>query len=355
MRARFGTALSLSLLLGVFTSRAADGPLAADPSGGRAASPGAGITTSPAAAPAPLNSAPAVAMGPPALPTVVWPGAMAAYTAPEGELVSEPERIGRDLRYTDRLISVLRPKVFRSGNAKAQEHFGEAIKREREAREAYDLRLYARSARLTREARSLAREAAVMVGPSDQDPVFVSRAIEHAGDALGLADELLRGVARPKVTKRYSGLEKDLAGARELYKAGDIKRAHARAVAVRDGVLELLRECDDLPVPPDTASKALQGAEKALEQVSKELGKKPNASALRHQREALGQLTKARWAYAHKEYRDTVIYSKLVERNLENAVAAQRSEAKAGVQERRMTTTVTSSVGFPGRLTSLTR
>ena len=263
---------------------------------------------------------------------MAWPGAIEGTTVSEADTVSEPEGIARELLHTDRLISVLRLKVFRSGNSKAQEHFGDAIKRERDAREAFDLRLYARSARLTREARSLARESAVMVGPPEEDPVYVSRAIEHAGDALGLAYDLLRSVDRPSFTKRYSGLENELEGARELYKAGEIKRAHAKAIAVRDGVLELLRDCDDLPVSPDTASKALQGAEKALEQASKELGKNPNASALRLQREALGQLTKARSAFARKEYRDAVIHSRLVERNLENAVAAQRSETKTAVR-----------------------
>ncbi len=290
-------------------------------------------------------------MGPPALPTVGW----SAYAAVDVDALSEPERIGRELLHTDRLISVLRPKVFRSGNSVARDQFGVAIQREQEARDACDLRLYARSARLTREARSLAREAAVMVGPPEEDPVYVSRAIEHAEDALGLADDLLRGVARSNVTKRYDGLEKDLAGARELFKAGQIKRAHARAIAVRDGVLDLLRDCDDLPVSPDTASKALKGAERALEQASKELGKKPNAAAQRLQRDAVSQLTKARSAFARKEYRDAVIYSRLVERNLENAVAAQRSEGEGIPQERRMTTTVTSSVGFPGRQYSRTR
>ena len=67
-------------------------------------------------------------------------------------------------------------------------------------------------------------------------------------------------------------------------------------------------------------------------QAKKELGKNPNASALRLQREAAGQLTKARSAFARREYRDAVIHSRLVERNLENAVAAQRSEVKAAVK-----------------------
>ena len=322
MRARIATVLGISLLLGLLLARAADRPLAADASGGRAAPPGAGISTSPAAAPAPVPPAVTFAIGPPAPPAAV----------PEEPSIPEAERIPRDLLYTDRLIAVLRPKVFRTGNIAAKEHFQEAIKREGEARDAYEHRLYARAERLTREARSLAREAAVMVGPPEEDPVYVSRTIIHAGEALGLANDLLKGFGRPEFTKRYSGLEKDLDGARELYKAGEIKRAHARAIAVRDGVLELLRDCDDLPVSPDTASKALEGAERALERAKKELGAKPNASALRLQREAFGQLSKARSAFARKEYRDAVIHSRLVERNLENAVAAQRSEAKPAVR-----------------------
>src|SRR5437762_1501726 len=236
MRARIGTALGFSLLLGLFAPRAVDRPFVANFSGGRAASPGAGSSTSPAAAPAPFISA--VALGPPAPPTVAWPSGIVGTTVSESDSVSESDRIARELLHTDRLISVLRPKVFRSGNS----------------------------------------------------------------------------------------------AARELYKAGEIKRAHAKAIGVRDGVLELLRDFDDLPVSLDTASKALQGAEKALERASKELGKSPNASALRLQREALDQLTKARSAFARKEYRDAVIHSRLVERNLENAVAAQRSETKQAVK-----------------------
>ena len=244
----------------------------------------------------------------------------------------EADQIARELLHTDRLIAVLRPKVFRSGNSKAQEHFQDSIEREREAREAYDQRLYARSARLTREARSLAREAAVMVGPPEDDPVYVARAIEHASDALALADDVLRGAEEQSISRRYAKLEKDLEGARQLYKAGEIRRAHEQAVAIRDGVLDLLRDCDDLPVSSDTASKALKDAERALEQAAKELGAKPNGPAQRWQREALGQLSKARSSFARKEYRDTVIHSRLVERNLDQAVAAQRSEAKPVVR-----------------------
>ena len=189
MRARIGTVLSLALVFGLLTPGAADRPLAADTDtdGGRAASLGAGIATLPAAAPVTSAQLIILAMGPPALPTVAGPTMNAAA---EAEPTPEAERLLKELLHTDRLISVLRPKVFRSGNSAAQEHFGDAIGREQEARQAYDLRLYARASRLTREARSLARESAVMVGPPEEDPVYVSRAIEHARDALRLADGL---------------------------------------------------------------------------------------------------------------------------------------------------------------------
>lgn len=290
MRSRYTTALFLAFVLGLATPRAADFLLAADPDVGPTA---------------PLTST---------------------------ETTTERERIGRELLHTDRLIAVLRPKVLRSGSAKAQEQFAESIKREREAREAYDQNLFARAARLTREARALAREAAVMVGPPEEDPVHVSRAIEYAQDALGLAEDAMTTVQDPNVRRRYADLKDQLEEARHIYKTGAMKRAYRQAVAVRDGVLDLLAECNEIPVSSDTATKALKRAEQAVERVGRELGTKPIAPAQRWQREALAQLGKARSAFARKEFRDVVIHSKLVERNLDEAVAAQRRGPKGSVR-----------------------
>ena len=292
MRSRYGTALPLMLLFALVAPRAADRPLAAGPD---------------------VN---------PVQPSA----AQSAPTQPESE------RIARELLHTDRLITVLRPKISRSGNTKAQEQLAESIKREKEARDAYEQNLFARAARLTREARSLAREAAVMVGPPEEDPVYVSRTIDHAKDALALAEDALRGVDDPAVRRRYNGLANELEGARQLYKTGAMRRAYEQANDVRDGVLALLTDCDDLPVTADTASRALKSAERAVERAGKELGPGPNASAQRLQREAIGQLTKARASFARKDYRDAVIHSKLVERNLDDAVAAQRSGPKGSVR-----------------------
>ena len=48
-------------------------------------------------------------------------------------------------------------------------------------------------------------------------------------------------------------------------------------------------------------------------------------TATRLSREARAQMAKAKAAFARKNYRDTLLHSKLVERNLELAVSAQRS------------------------------
>ena len=243
----------------------------------------------------------------------------------------EAETLARELLHTDRLITVLRPKIVRSGNPKAQEQLAEAVKREQEARDAYDHNLFARSSRLTRESRSLAREAAVLVGPPEEDPVYVARTIEHAEDALSLAEDTIQGVEDPAVGRRFVELTKDLDGARQLYKTGAFRRAYERANAVRDGVLDLLTDCEGLPVSPDLAAKALKRAERAVERAGKELGPKLNAPAQRLQKEAMSQLVKARASFARKEYQDAVIRSKLVERNLDDALAAQRGGANVGV------------------------
>lgn len=244
---------------------------------------------------------------------------------------SEAETLARELLHTDRLITVLRPKIARSGNAKALEQLAEAVKREQEARDAYDHNLFARSSRLTRESRSLAREAAVLVGPPEEDPVYVARTIDHAEDALNLAEDTIHGVEDPAAGRRFAELTKDLDGARQLYKTGAFRRAYEQANAVRDGVLDLLADCEGLPVSPDLAAKALKRAERAVEQAGKELGPKLNAPAQRLQKEAMNQLVKARASFARKEYQDAVIRSKLVERNLDDALAAQRGGGTASV------------------------
>jgi hypothetical protein len=66
------------------------------------------------------------------------------------------------------------------------------------------------------------------------------------------------------------------------------------------------------------------GRQAAIAELS-ELGANPKESALRWRREAQGQLAKARSAFQKREYRDSILHAKLVERSLDEAITAQRS------------------------------
>lgn len=304
MQLRIGASVSLALLFGLASARGSIAPGEAHIEWGRLASPG------------PL----------PASLRAVGPISDSVATiADSSRGVDESERVVRELQQTDRLISVLGPKIGRSGNSKAQDQFRDAIARERDAKDAYVEKQLARAARLTREARSLAREAAVLAGPPEEDPAYVGHALDHAADALSIAEDVLRGTGDPGVWKRFNLLRNDLDGARALYRDGATRLAYSRATEIRDQVLDLLQDCERLPIPEDTASRAIRNAEHALDSAGKELGTTPKPHASRWRREAEDQLMKARTAFAHGDYRGALIYSKLVERNLEQAIAAQRA------------------------------
>ncbi len=239
--------------------------------------------------------------------------------------LSEAESIGRELTHTDRVIAVLRPKIYRSGNTQAQTRLTEAVGREKEARDAFGRNLYARATRLTREARSIAREAAVMVGPPEEDPVYVARALDNAQDALALARDVFDQGVSADVWRRYHALSGELEGARRQLEGGEARTAYRHALSIRDGILDLLQDSQNLPMPAETAERALKQAQAAYDRAGQELGAKPKQAALKWRREAEGQLAKARTAYARRDYRDSVIHAKLVERNLDEAITAQRS------------------------------
>jgi len=239
--------------------------------------------------------------------------------------LSESESIQRELTHTDRVIAVLKPKVFRTGNTQAQTRFGEAVAREKEARDAFSRSLYARATRLTREARSLAREASVMVGPPEQDPVYVGRALDNAENALSLAQDVFEQGANPEVWRRYHALCGDLQEARRELEAGDARAAYRGAMQVRDRVLDLLQDSQNLPIPPSSAERAVKQAEDAYDRAARELGANPKESALKWRREAQGQLAKAKSAFERRDYRDSILHAKLVERSLDEAITAQRN------------------------------
>ena len=310
--ARIKLSLACALVWGTLATDSGESPRAASHVWGRTARP-------------PTATAPSPAVGPYFTAGPSLPSAAALAATP----LTESERLEEDLLHTDRLIRVLRAKIHRSENPGAQERFVAAMKREREARDAFRQSHLARASRLTLEARALAREAAFMVGPPEEDPAYVARALDRAGEALALALEVFDQGAGSTVWKRYHGLRNDLAAARDLHKGGDTRQAYRKAIVVRDAVLDLLTEADDLPIPASTASRAVRRVEQAIDRVAKDLGAKPGDEAARWQRAASDHLSKAKQSYARKDYRSAVIYSKLAVRVLDQAVTAQRNGVKS--------------------------
>jgi hypothetical protein len=299
------------LLWGTLGSPHAENPQAASHFWGRTARPA--VATAPSQAVGPFFVGPRL---PPA-------------TAPAATPPSESERLQEDLLHTERLLRVLRAKIQRSENPTAQDRFAAALKRQGEARDAFDQNHLARASRLTLEARTMARDSAFMVGPPEDDPAYVARALDRAGEALTLALEVFDRGASPSVWSRYHGLKNDLTHARELHKGGNTREAYRKGIAVRDAVLDLLTQTDDLPIPAGTASKALRRVEKAIDRAVKDMGPSPKEDAARWQRAASGHLAKAKQSYARKDYRSAVIYAKLAVRVLDQAVTAQRNGVKS--------------------------
>jgi len=239
--------------------------------------------------------------------------------------VAESDRVARELIRTNRLLASVEPKVNRSGDDKAKDDLATAVARQVEARQAMVENQFARAMRLTLEARAFGKSAATKVGPLEEDPDAVGRALEQTDDALARArDLIIEGAAAPKVQRSQDALEARQKGARDLLKEGKTRRAFEETRLVRDGVLQLLRECADLPVSEAIAKKALKRAERATERADEDLGQSPTAEARRLEREARAQLQKARLAHARRNFRETLLYAKLVERNLELAIGAQR-------------------------------
>ena len=295
--------------------------------------PAVGATVPGKAKPAAKKSAPAKsallpgrnAPAPPAPNGHAAHAAAGKNTTPADAPLDEGARVRRELDRTDPILRSVRAKVIRSFNKKAREEYEVAAARQREAREAVDQNLFARAERLTLESRSLARQTAVHLGPPEDDPDYVSMTLGRTDDAISRAQEVLRDAGGVAERRRLAALERRQKEARDLFDGGGTRKAYTATRDVRDGVLTLLRECDDLPVREETAEKALKRASRALEQAKGELGERMNAAATRLSKEARAQMDKARAAFARKNYRDTLLHSKLVERNLELAVSAQRA------------------------------
>ena len=280
------------------------------------------------AKPAPSKSAaPRKLKSPP--PVMAVPRNSSSSAAPPllvgNDRIDERARVEREFARTASVLKSVDSKVRRSFNKKAREDFDRALSLQKDSRDALDQNLFARSDRLTQESRALARQIAIHLGPPQDDPDYVGMAIDRTDDAIGRAKEVLKDAGGAPERRRLDKLQDMQASARRLLKSGTTRDAYALTREARDGVLTLLRDCDNLPVGVDTAERALKRADRALAQVNSELGERPTTTADRYAKSARDQMSKARSAFAKKNYRDTLIYSKLAERDLELAVNAQRA------------------------------
>jgi hypothetical protein len=246
---------------------------------------------------------------------------------PEYRTLSEAERVASEIARTDRTLAEAEGRVARNGSGSSRDDLRHGRERQTEARAAMEQSFLARAMRLTLEARAYAKSALTKLGPAENDPQVVARAIDQTDDALHRAKDVLEDGAARKLRRRYAALETEQEEARALYRRGAIRGAYARTREVRDGVLELLRQCENLPVSKDVARKALRRAEEAMAQTQKETRGRSSAGAQRLERDASLQLAKARSAYGRKSYRDALLHAKLVERHLQRAMEFHRLAA----------------------------
>jgi hypothetical protein len=225
---------------------------------------------------------------------------------------------------TERFAARVQRSVLTSKNTRAMKLFASALDFQADSREAYKVRQYARAERLTLAARDFADRASRMVGPPREDPDFVERILKRTDDALERAKDVLRNGADRASWRSHEDLRNQQKDAWKTFKDGDVGSAYKQTLAVREGVLVLLRQLQDLPVPRETAEKAIGGAQAALEQANKELGPKPNAEAVRLVRLANEYLAKARQSFQRGSYRSALLQAKVVERHAEHAVDVGR-------------------------------
>jgi hypothetical protein len=241
---------------------------------------------------------------------------------PEGR--SESDRVGSELERTERFAARVQRSVLTSKNTRAVKLFASALDFQADSREAYKVRQYARAERLTLAARDFADRASRMVGPPREDPDFVEHILKRTDDALERAKDVLRNGADRASWRSHEDLRNQQKDAWKTFKDGDVGSAYKQTLAVREGVLALLRQLQDLPVPRETAEKAIVGAQAALEQANKELGPKPNGEAVRLVRLANEYLAKARQSFQRGSYRSALLQAKVVERHAEHAVDVGR-------------------------------
>jgi hypothetical protein len=237
---------------------------------------------------------------------------------------TEAERVSAELERTERFVGRAQKSIVLSKNTRAMKLFTSALDFQSDSREACKVRQYARAERLTLAARDFADRASRMVGPPREDPDYVEGVLRRTDDALDRAKDVLKTGAGRDAWSQHEELKQEQKDAWKVFKGGDVGTAYKQTLGVREGVLVLLRQLQDLPVPRETAEKAIGGAQAAIEQANKELGPKPTLEALRLVRLANEYLAKARQSFSRGSYRSALLQAKVVERHVEHAVDVGR-------------------------------
>lgn len=240
------------------------------------------------------------------------------------EGLSEADRVASELERTERFVGRAQRSILVSKNTRAMKLYTSALDFQSDSREACKVRQYARAERLTLAARDFADRASRMVGPPREDPDYVEHVLRRTDDAIERAKDVLKTGAGRYAWQRHEDLKQEQKDAWRIFKGGDVGGAYKQTLGVREGVLALLRQLQDLPVPRETAEKAIGGAQAALEQANRELGPKPSVEAVRLVRLANEYLVKARQSFQHGSYRSALLQAKVVERHVEHAVDVGR-------------------------------
>lgn len=256
------------------------------------------------------------------------PSAASFGAPPRTGPLSEGDRVAREIVRTDQMIAGAEGRVRRSGSDKARSDYRNSRERQTEAKEANAQSFFARANRLTLEARAYLKSSLIQAGPAENDPDVVGRALDQTDDALERGKDIVDAASSSRQRLMLKSLQDRQENARRLYKNGVMRGAYAQTREVRSGVLDLLRQCADLPVTRETARQALRRAERVLVQTKKDMGPRAAARAQRLERDAELQLGRARVSFARNAYRDVLLHSKLVERHLQRAMEARRLAAK---------------------------
>jgi hypothetical protein len=237
---------------------------------------------------------------------------------------SEADRVAREIARTAMWIARAASQVPRTQNAKATSFLTSAQEFQLGARDAYEVRQYARAQRLTQAARDYADRAIRLAGPATDDPEYVKGVLRRTDDALDRLKDYLNTGGSAVAHQRYEDLKEDQKGARKLLDDGKARPAYEATTRVRDGVLLVLRDAPPADVPCESAQKAVENAEGSREKVREDIGFHPDPATARYLAAADVQLSKARALLARRNCRDAVLRAKAAERQMEKAIDSSR-------------------------------